>query len=106
MGGGADASVFVSALANHKIKNKRLVSLDCMIAYSLCFSTTLLVDYKAQKYLLVPPSGDSGQPQIRVEEDDSLAGQRTHGLPNITGGNAGNTRNKDHGKDASVDIIF
>ena len=40
-----------------------------------------------------PPSGDTGQQEIRVKEDDSLAGKRTHSLPNITGGNAGKNKN-------------
>ena len=50
-----------------------------------------------------PPPGELGQQQINVEADDSLAGQRTHGLPNITG--SGQQRSKDSGKDTTVCIF-
>ena len=46
------------------------------------------------------PPGDLSQQTIRVEADDSLAGQRTHGLPNITG-NTG-PRNKNGGNESKV----
>jgi len=39
-------------------------------------------------------SGEVGQQQIRVEAGDSLAGERTHGLPNITVGNTGSKNGK------------
>ena len=54
----------------------------------------------AQDSLSASPSGDSSQQSIRVEADDSLAGQRTHGLPNITG-NTG-SRNKNGGNESKV----
>ena len=53
--------------------------------------------------MLAPPPGELGQQQINVEADDSLAGQRTHGLPNITG--SGQQRSKDSGKDTTVCIF-
>ena len=46
-------------------------------------------------------SGEANQQQIRVEAGDSLAGERTHGLPNITNGNT-STKHKKNEKDKSV----
>ena len=59
-----------------------------------------------QKPLLAQPSASTLQPPdpvqqtIRVEADDSLAGQRIHGLPNITG--SVGSRSKSNVKDAEV----
>jgi len=79
-----------------------------LISYKLeCESSgsSLLPSLKTNDInISAPPSGDTGQQQIRVEEDDSLAGKRTHGLPNITGGNAG--KNKNNGKDPAVEFMF
>ena len=56
-----------------------------------------------QLYLLAPLSGDRGQQPVRVEPDDSLAGERTHGLPNVTGSNG--SKNKNKGKDSTASFL-
>ena len=53
------------------------------------------------KFTVPSQSGESNQQQIRVEAGDSLAGERTHGLPNITNGNT-STKHKKNEKDKSV----
>ena len=66
--------------------------------YVYIYSYTAIFAYfdplSAPESLSALPSGDSGQQAIRVEADDSLAGQRTHGLPNITGNSGTNNRNE------------
>lgn len=77
-------------------------SVDVAASYKEHSETLLADESRAQPYksTLQPP--DPVQQTIRVEADDSLAGQRIHGLPNITGSSG--SRSKNNGKDTEKPI--